>query len=313
MRLGAPPSVRRPEGVRWLRSDGKPNLSDRIWRREGDAKIIARRPVYTVTRTTTVLGALEEMARRGVRALPVVPPARPVLEGILTAMDLVNYLGGGDLHNIVVRRHGGSLYSALLREQVASIMNPNPVTASVEDPLPRIIEKMVVHGVGVLPVVYPDGSLWGIITEHDLVRELMDKRVGRRVSEVMTGSVVTVDASATLGDALRTMVRYGVRRLPVVEGDRVWGMITAKDVVRFFGSHDVFRYVSGGSFEEALSAPVKLVGSPSYHTISPDADVGEAATAMMERGVSSLLVVRDGRLVGIITERDVLYALATAR
>ena len=310
MRMGAPPSVRRPEGIRWLRSDGKPNLSDRVRRKEGDAKIIARRPVYTVTRTTTVLGALEEMARLNVRVLPVVPPSKPVLEGIVTVMDMVNYLGGGELHNIVVRRHGGSIYSALLREQVSSIMNPNPVTVTVEERLPQIIEKMVLHNVGVLPVIYPDGSLWGIITEHDLVKELVEKKVGRKVEEVMTRNVVTVESSATLGEALKTMVKYGVRRLPVVEEGRVWGMITAKDVVRFFGSHDVFRYITGDRVEEALQVPVKAVGAPVYYTIEPSADVGDAATLMMEKGVSSLLVVEDGELKGIVTERDVLYALA---
>ncbi len=311
MRMGAPPSVRRPEGIRWLRSDGKPNLSDRVRRREGDAKIIARRPVYTVTRTTTILGALEEMTRLNVRVLPVVPPSKPILEGIVTVMDMVNYLGGGELHNIVVRRHGGSIYSALLREQVSSIMNPNPVTASVDEKLPQIIEKMVVHNIGVLPVVYPDGSLWGIITEHDLVRELVEKKVGRKVEEVMTRNVVTVESSATLGEALKTMVKYGVRRLPVVEGEKVWGMITAKDVVRFFGSHDVFRYVSSDRIDEALQTPVKVVGTPTYYTIEPSADVGDAATLMMEKGVSSLLVVEEGKLRGIVTERDVLYALAS--
>ncbi len=313
MRMGAPPSVRRPEGIRWLRSDGKPNLSDRIWKSEGEAKIIARRPVYTVTRTTTILGALEEMTRLNVRALLVTPPSKPLLEGIVTVMDMVNYLGGGELYNIVVRRHGGNIYSALLREHVASVMNPNPVTVSVSDRIATIIEKMVLNNVGVLPVVYPDGSIWGIITEHDLVKELMEKKVGRKVSEVMTENVITIEASATLHDALKTMVKYGVRRLPIVENDSIWGMVTAKDVVRFFGSHDVFRYISSDRVEEALAAPVKVVGTPTYYTIEPDADVGDAATMMMEKGVSSLLVVKDGRLVGIITERDVLYALATSK
>jgi CBS domain-containing protein len=313
MRVGAPPSIRRPEGIRWLRSDGKPNLSDRIRRREGDAKIVARRPVYTVTRTTTILGALEEMTRRGVRVLPVVPPSKPLLEGIVTVMDMVDYLGGGERFNIVLRRHSGNLYSALLREQVASIMNSNPITASVEDSIPEIIEKMVVNNVGVLPVVYPDGSLWGIITEHDLVKELMGKKVGRKVGEVMTRNVIVIESSASLGEAMKTMVRYGVRRLPVLENDAVWGMITAKDVVRFFGSHDVFRYVESDRVEDVLETPVKVVGSPTFYTIEPGADVGDAATIMMEKGVSSLLVVEDGRLTGIVTERDILYALATAR
>ena len=302
---------RRPEGIRWLRSDGTPNFSNRIHRSEGDAKILAKRPVYTTTKTATILGLAEDMSRYSVRAMPVVVPNQDKLEGIVTATDLVSYLGGGELFNIVVNRHKGNIYSALLKEHVASIMNPNPVYVTVNEKLTRILEIMVTRNVGVVPVVFEDGTLWGIITEHDLVEHLAEKTTGRKVSEVMTTNVITIDASATIKEAAEMMIKYGVRRLPITEDDALWGMITAKDIVRFFGSHDVFRFIETDSIDEALKAPVKLVGLSGYVTIDPDADVGDAATTMKNKGVSSLLVVKDDKLVGIITERDVLYALAT--
>ncbi len=304
---------RRPEGIRWLRSDGKPNFSDRIYRSEKDAKILAKRPVYTTTKTTTILGAAEEITRYNVRALPVVSPSQEKLEGIVTATDLVNYFGGGELFNIVLNRHGGNIYSALLKEHVASIMNPNPVFITTRETLAAIIETMVTKNVGVLPVVFDDMTLWGIITEHDLVEHLAEKTIGRKVEEVMTKNVITIDSKASIKDAAETMIKYGIRRLPIIEEGRIWGMVTAKDIVRFFGSHDVFRYVESDNIEEALKAPVKLVGLSGYVTISPDADVGDAATLMREKGVSSLLVVQDSQLVGIITERDILFAIATRK
>ncbi len=304
---------RRPEGIRWLRSDGKPNFSDRIYRSEKDAKILARRPVYTTTKTATILGAAEEITRYNVRALPVVSPSQEKLEGIVTATDLVNYFGGGELFNIVVNRHKSNIYSALLKEHVASVMNPNPVFITTRDTLASIIETMVTKNIGVLPVVFEDMTLWGIITEHDLVEHLAEKTVGRKVEEVMTKNVITIDSKASVKDAAETMIKYGIRRLPIIEEEKIWGMVTAKDIVRFFGSHDVFRYIEGDSIEEALKAPVKLVGLSGYVTISPDADVGDAATLMREKGVSSLLVVHDGQLAGIITERDILFAIATKK
>ncbi len=309
---GAPPFVRRPEGMRWLRSDGKPNFSERVRAKEGDAKYLATRPVRTTTKTSTVLSALEDMSRYNVRALPVVHPSRNSLDGLVTVMDIANYLGGGELYNIIVKRHNGNVYSALLREYVASIMNPNPIYATVEEKLTDILEKMIRNNVGVLPVLYHDETLWGIVTEHDIVKHLVEKDVGVKVRDVMTSSVIHVDASAVLGDALRKMIKYGVRRLPILEDQHVWGIITAKDVVRFFGSHDVFRYISNDRFEEVLQIPVKVVGTVSYFTISPEDDVGKAATIMIEKGVSSLLVVENNHLKGIITERDILYALAVA-
>ncbi|HIC99356.1 MAG TPA: CBS domain-containing protein [Pyrodictiaceae archaeon] len=281
-------------------------------RKEGDANLLATRPVYTTTKTETILEALEKIAKYNVRVLPVVNPANQKLEGIVTTMDFVNYLGGGDYYNIVVNRHGGDLISALRKEHIESIMNPNPYFVTVADKLKTIIEKMVLNNVGVLPVVFDDGTIWGIITEHDLVRHLAEKTVGKRVEDVMSENVIYISSSAALGDALKTMVRYRVRRLPIVEEDgHVWGMITAKDVVRFFGSHDVFRYTTTNRFEEVLSIPVKVVGAPVYYTIKPKADIGEAATLMIEKNVSSLLVVENSKLVGIITERDILYGLAT--
>ncbi|MET1128374.1 MAG: CBS domain-containing protein [Thermoproteota archaeon] len=307
---GVPTPPRRPEGLRWLR-DGKPNFSDRIRKKEGEAKILARRPVYTATRTFTILGLAEEMSRYRVRALPVVSPSDNKLEGLVTVMDIVNYLGGGELHDIVVNRHGGNLYSALLREHASSIMSKNPAYVTVYDKLTDILETMITREVGVLPVVTEDGVLWGIITEHDIVSHLSEKKVGVPVSEVMTRNVIHTTASATLGEAAKTMVRVGVRRLPVLDGDRVVGMLTAKDVVRFVGKHEVFRYLEVPTAEALAQLPIKVVGFSGFDTIEPSADVGDAATKMMEKGLSSLLVVDEkGALQGIVTERDVLYALA---
>jgi len=311
LRGHVPIPPRRPEGIRWLRSDGTPNFSSRVHRHEGDAKLIARRPVYTITKTSTVLAAAEEMARHNVRSLLVVKPNSDQLNGIVTSMDIVNYFGGGELYDIVVRRHNGSLYSALLREHVESIMNPNPIRVTVYDRLDRILETMVLKNIGVVPVVMEDDVVWGIITEHDLVMLLAEKKLGRKVREVMTSNVVFIDPGASIREAAESMIKYGIRRLPLIGDGVVKGMVTAKDIVRFIGSHEVFKLVETGSIDEVLEKPVETVAAAKYATISPDADVGDAATAMREEGVSSLLVVEDGELRGIITERDVLYALAT--
>ncbi|MET1101985.1 MAG: CBS domain-containing protein [Pyrodictiaceae archaeon] len=310
------PSIPRPhpEGLRWLRSDGKPNFSDRVRRREGDAKIIARRPVHTVSKNATILAALEEMANRNIRSLVIADPGSMRLQGIVTVMDFVNYLGGGELYNIVEKRHNGIIYSALLREKVSSIMNPNPIYASIEENLPSILEKMITQQVGVIPIVYDDGRIWGIITEHDIVAEIVEKNVGRKVAEVMTRSLISAPYESRIIDVLRLMVRYGVRRIPLVDENAVKAIITAKDIVKFFGSHEVFNHVIEGSIKEVHSLPARLIASNVVVTIDADADVGEAATLMMRKGVSSLIVTdSSGNVVGIVTERDILYGLATSR
>ncbi len=313
MSRGFRPVVRRPEGIRWLRSDGKPNFSNRLYRREGELEILATRPVYYVSPTTPVGEAIDTMYEKNVRVLPVAKPSDRMLEGLVTASRVVEYLGGGELHKIVVERHQGSIYGAL-SEPVSSIMDPHPVVATTHEKLSKVLERMVIEGVGVVVVVEPDGRLYGVITEHDIVRRLVEKKVGVTVGEVMSRNVVTINVEATLLDAARTMIKYSFRRLPVVSSEGVVkGMITAKDIIRFFGSHEAYKHAVSGRMEDAMKVSVNEVMRSDYYTISPDADVGDAATEMMDKGVSSLLVVEDDRLKGIITERDVLYALAAGR
>lgn len=301
---------RRPEGIRWLRSNGKPNFSERIRRKEGDAKLIARRPVYTTTRNTTIMGVAEDLYRYRVRALPVVVPEIYVVEGMITNMDIVNYLGGGEYYNIVTKRHKDNIYSALLKEYVSSIMNPSPQLVYTWSNLLDIVEAMVVNKIGILPVVDRDGVLWGIISEHDIVQHIAEKHVGRRVEEVMSTNVIALSRDSSVKKVSEVMVKYNIRRVPLLEDDTVWGIITAKDIVGFIGSHNVFKYSRSSSLSEVLDLAASILASRDIYTVSPNADVGEAATIMKEKQTSSLFVVEEEKLVGIITERDVLFAIA---
>ncbi len=299
----------RPEGVRWLRSDGTPNWSQRIAEKVGDAALLASRPPRTVQHTATILDAARAIYEYRVRGLIVVDSSG-VLRGVLLTTDLVNYLGGGEYYRIVEIRHGDNIFKALSNESVASIYNPGPVYVDRSASLISVLQLMIAEGIGFMPVVYEDGVVYGVITEHDLVKHLADKKVGRKVRDSMTETIVMVDAEAPLREAARLMVTHGFRRLPVVSDGEVKGMLTAKDYVSFFGSNEAFKAVEEGRMSEALSIPVYEVMRPEVYTIGPDADVGDAAREMLEKGVSSLLVVEDGEVKGIITERDVLVAVS---
>ena len=321
MRVGGGPRVRgghrgpvrprsRPEGIRWLRADGSPNWSQRLRRKEGDAKTIASKPPITIARSAPVMEAAEVIAGRKVRGL-LVTDAKHRLEGIVLATDLVNYLGGGTYYNIVVSRHGGSIYSALRREPIQSIMNPSPITVDVTVTIQEVVEVMVREGVGFLPVLYEDGGVYGVITERDVVRSLEPLPFDKKVEDYMTPTIVTVHAESTIKDAAKLMVAHGFRRLPVID-DRgeIKGVVTAKDIVAFFGSHEAFKFIREGRMEEALSTPVYYVMTPEFYTIHPKLSVADAAKKMVERGIDSLIVSEGGEALGIITERDVLVAAA---
>ena len=300
----------KPEGIRYLRSDASPNWSQRLARKSGELELYSTRPPITLTSTSTILDALEVLAKTKVRGL-IITDAQGRLEGLLLAMDLVNYLGGGEYYNIVVKRHRLDLYSALNNEYVKSIMNPTPAYLLKTNSIIDAVKVMLYEGYGILPVLNEDYTVYGVVTEHDIVKALYEKSVGRRVDEISTKTIVSISEDEPLKSAGTLMVRHGFRRLPVISEGSIVGRISAKDYVSFFGSHEVFRYTSSRSIEEALSIPVSLVMDKDFYYIHEDADVGEAASVMIEHNTNFLIVVNDeGEATGIVTERDILVSLA---
>jgi CBS domain-containing protein len=120
----------------------------------------------------------------------------------------------------------------------------------------------------------------------------------------MTKKVSTGTGETTIIEAEREMVGKSFRRLPLVSEGRLVGIVTAMDIVRFFGSGEVFQHLRSGTILHVLQTPALQIGVKKLITISQDADVTEAARTMKERNVGALLVVDDEKLVGMLTERD---------
>jgi len=293
---------------RFLRSDGTPNFSSKVYEKPGEVEVIARRPVVTATPTTKVIDALKIMASRGFRRLPITS-TNGKLVGIITAMDFMDYFGGGEKFNLIVNRHSFDVYSAF-NEVLEPIMTRDVVKVYVDETFIDVLSKMVRYNVGAVPVVTRDEKVFGIITERDVVNHLAEKITGKIVEEVMTKDVVTIGPSATLYDALKTMVSNGFRRLPVVDDGELKGMLVAMDVVRFLGSGKVFEYAKSDDVRDVLAVKVADVMTKDVEAITPGSDIGEAASLMRRTGRGSLLVVESGELKGIITERDLVLAIA---
>jgi CBS domain-containing protein len=293
---------------RFLRSDGTPNFSSKVYEKPGEVEVIARRPVVTATPTTKVIDALKVMTNRGFRRLPIATTGGRLV-GIVTAMDFMDYFGGGEKFNLIVNRHGFKMYSAF-NEALEPIMTREVVKAYVDETFIDVLSKMVRYNVGAVPVVTRDEKVFGIITEKDVVNHLAEKITGKTVEEVMTRDVVTIGSSATLYDALKTMVSNGFRRLPVVDDGELKGVLVAMDVVRFLGSGKAFEYARSDDVRDVLAVKVAEVMTRDVETIALHSDIGEAASLMMKTGRGSLLVVEGGELKGIITERDLVIAIA---
>ena len=129
-----------------------------------------------------------------------------------------------------------------------------------------------------------------------------------RVSDLMSRNVVTVGASDSCRDAAAKMHGARVRHLPVVDEDgALVGIVTDRDLRHHLFGPRVMKEVGLISVDILLKAvPVSEVMSTPVMSVPAKADVVEAARIMLEDKVGSLPVVEGGRVVGIVTETDVL-------
>ena len=106
------------------------------------------------------------------------------------------------------------------------------------------IEVMAEKQVGALTVVDDQDSLVGIIAERDYTRKLIlaDKSAhDTSVADIMTKEVITVTAETTSDKCMSIMSQKHIRHLPVMDGDKLVGMVTVHDLVRFIVSQQLMR------------------------------------------------------------------------
>lgn len=118
-----------------------------------------------------------------------------------------------------------------MAKKVSDAMSEYTVTVSPDQTLTEAAEMMKASDVGSLPVVQ-DGRLVGIVTDRDIVVRAVAERVdpqGVRVGEVASRELVTITPDADLDEALRLMARHQIRRLPVVEQERLVGILAQAD------------------------------------------------------------------------------------
>lgn len=136
----------------------------------------------------------------------------------------------------------------------------------------------------------------------------MNGTAALRVRDAMTRAPLTVTPEAPLGVALGLMGEHEIRHVPVVDqGGRLVGMITDRDLRKA----SLARFHALRDADEDLR--VQDVMTSTVVTTDPEMPLPRAAALMYERRIGSLPVVEDGRLVGMLTERDLLRALMTER
>jgi len=272
-------------------------------KREGEILHVAKSPVVTMAPTTPIYDGIRIMTREGFRRIPIANPGTRTLEGVVTATDVINYLGGGKKFQIIQRKLRGNFFKAI-NEPIKLIMTKETVSVKTSAKISEAIELMKQQNLGGLPVVDDKNHVRAIITERDIANMFADRVSGVAVSQLMSEKVVTALPKTTIFEVEKTMTTQGFRRLPIVSEDKLVGIITVMDIIRFIGSGEVFKYLKSGTMTQVLNTPALEIATKEVTIVKPNADVGEAAKIMRQKNIGALPVAKNKKLLGIITERD---------
>jgi CBS domain-containing protein len=142
------------------------------------------------------------------------------------------------------------------------VMTPDAECIGERETLLDAAKKMADRGFGALPICGEDNRLKGILTDRDIVVKALAKGkdpAATRAGELGEGKPVTIGADDSLEETLRTMAQYKVRRLPVIDGHDLVGIVALADVARELNDDrakgDLIETISEGPPQQQVASP----------------------------------------------------------
>lgn len=158
--------------------------------------------------------------------IPILSAAMDTVTEARLAIAMAQQGGLGVVHkNMSIEAQSESIRKIKKSE---TVIISDPITVSPYDPVTKVLDLMKEHNISGLPVV-DEGCLIGIVTGRDI---RFEKETSRRVSEVMTRDVITIDENSPIESAVGLMHQHRIEKLPVViAGTKTLaGMYTIKDI-----------------------------------------------------------------------------------
>jgi len=137
---------------------------------------------------------------------------------------------------------------------IRDVMTPNPRTISPNDSIQNAARIMRDEDTGVVPVV-DNGKPVGVVTDRDIVvRAVSEDRLNRPVRDIVTTDIVAARPDMSTREAVELMSEHQVRRLPVVENDKLVGIVSIGDIAVKEGRDsrvgDALQHISEGVKEQ---------------------------------------------------------------
>ena len=248
--------------------------------------------IITIDKDQNLSDALKLLRKHNVSRLPVTNNKE--LVGIISERDIAAKLGSSKYESMPASRL-----------HISSVMVKDVFTVPETMQLGEVAKLMLDNGIGSVPVMCED-KMVGIVSKADFVTLAVGIAFDKiTVKEIMTKDLIVVSPTERLVHARRQMMEGHVGRLPVVDDGNLVGMLTSKDLMRAFID---FRKHVPEKYQKSQIKEVLIEDIMSSNPIftSKDATISEVAKIMIETGYNGLPVVDDNKVVGIITQTDIL-------
>jgi CBS domain-containing protein len=159
--------------------------------------------------------------------------------------------------------------------------------------------------------VIEKGKIKGAITRHTLFHELLGEKMltKKRVSEVMTTPVHTLDIGSNIGQARGEMRRNNIRRVVVTKAGKIAGLLSVFDLATTLsGRMQSSPFYRGGEKTSMDTQPISSYVKKQVETINESDSLASAVKKMLEARVAALIVEDGGYPHGIVTAKDILHA-----
>ena len=290
----------------------KPEILEKI---PVELKSIIKNPI-TVPPNTSILDARDVLLRHRIGRLIIELGKKPV--GIITEKDIarsVSAFSKKPIGKIMVR----------------DIMSKDLVTVPLESTINECAKKMKIHEISSVIVVNSRGRLVGVVTKTDLVSTfLIQSTASLEISKIMTKKVITVSPDDSIFEAESLLFNNKISRLVVVKNKIPIGIITYRDFIpaKTFEIHKEF--TDPTELEEISQSPqinefnvnrlsylltfaAKDIMTKNPFVVYPDDVVYTAAILMVRHDISGIPVIKNKKMVGILTKSDIINVLATIK
>ena len=267
----------------------------------------------TITPQTGILDAIEVIQKYKIGRLVVIDRTRKPV-GIITEKDMLKSLYPLDSKPI------GSI-------QVGDLMSKNLITVTKKDSVYKCAKIMKDNNISSVIVLH-DGILDGILTKTDLVFNFLNQEsTSLKVSKIMTTKVVTISPKDSLFLVESMLINNKISRVVVVQNQKPVGIITYRDFIparipnrlgtdtdpselrdMWYSPHPNQFNINQLGYVLTFKAEDIMTKNPV--TIGDSDDVSMVALIMYRYDISGIPVVRQSKLVGIVTKSDIVFALA---